>query len=68
MRAESRASSTVRVLEPAVEVGVLQGGAHLLAQRHEEPLVERGERIARVAHQHQGADTASPRSIGSTAA
>ena len=44
------------VVQPGVEVGVLQRGAHLLAQGDEKPVVERGERIARVAHQHQGAD------------
>ena len=33
MRAESRASSTVRVSSAAVEVGVFQRGSHLLAER-----------------------------------
>ena len=47
-------------LEPGVEVGVLQRRADLLAQRDQEPVVERGERIARVADQHQRADHLVP--------
>ena len=55
-------------LQPAVEVGVLERGADLLAEGDQEAVVERGERVARVAHQHQRADHLLPRSSGSTAA
>ena len=44
------------VVQPSVEVGVLERGSHLLSERHEEPVVERGEGIARVAHEHQRPD------------
>jgi hypothetical protein len=43
-------------LEPGVEIGVLERGAHLLAQGDEEPVVQSRERVARVAHQHERAD------------
>ena len=43
-------------LEARGEVAVLERGAHLLAEGDEEAVVERGERIAGVAHEHQRAD------------
>ena len=42
-------------LQAAVEVRVLQRRAHLLAQRDQKPVVERGERVAGVAHEHERA-------------
>ena len=43
-------------LQPAVEIRVLQRRPDLLAERHQEAVVERGERIAGVAHQDERAD------------
>ena len=54
-RGEPRQLDRAR-LQAGGEVSVLERGAHLLAQRHEEAVVERGERIARVAHEHERAD------------
>ena len=50
----------MRACRRLVEVGVLERGADLLAERHEEAVVERGERIARIAHEHQRADDLRP--------
>ena len=53
-RREARELEGAR-LQAAVEVRVLQRGAHLLAQRDQKPVVERGERVAGVAHEHERA-------------
>ena len=42
-------------LEPAGEVGILQGGAHLLAERQEEAVVQRGKRVPTLPGQQERA-------------
>ena len=49
-------SSSVRVASRAIQIGLSQRGADLLPQSHQERVVQRGERVARLTHQYQRPD------------